>query len=386
MNKKEYRLLIKNLCKLSNIDIEFDKITTISGYNNVGKSTILKVLYVILKAYNEVNNFTKDKNINEINFKQLLSLFSSEFDLPLEVVKNFEIKELKKVIINFKFLKVIESYLKGIFNIKEECENLEIELFHENELIISIVKNNTQTKSFVNLNKKINLDVTYISNTELLNYSSYIISAMSSNISGLGSPGSVPDYDKDLINKLASENRNIDKFNLDLNSFINNQDCQENIRYDMLKYYIKYMENSNLNEEENGKYIIFDSTGIAKIKDEDIYVDPSLLGHGLKLSRIIKTLEQNKYLNKDSFLLIDEPENGLHTRVVKALIKYITSLECNTIITTHNVQVLTQYKDIKSNHIYVQNNGSRTKGKNVPLSTAISKLSEPIIGRFKFNE
>ncbi len=209
---------------------------------------------------------------------------------------------------------------------------------------------------------------------------------MSSNISGLGSPGSVPDYDKDLINKLASENRNIDKFNLDLNRFINNQDCQENIRYDMLKYYIKYMENSNLNEEENGKYIIFDSTGIAKIKDEDIYVDPSLLGHGLKLSRIIKTLEQNKYLNKDSFLLIDEPENGLHTRVVKALIKYITSLECNTIITTHNVQVLTQYKDIKSNHIYVQNNGSRTKGKNVPLSTAISKLSEPIIGRFKFNE
>ncbi|MCX0368948.1 AAA family ATPase, partial [Clostridium perfringens] len=341
---------------------------------------------VILKAYNEVNNFTKDKNINEINFKQLLSLFSSEFELPLEVVKNFEIKELKKVIINFKFLKVIESYLKGIFNIKEECENLEIELFHENELIISIVKNNTQTKSFVNLNKKINLDVTYISNTELLNYSSYIISAMSSNISGLGSPGSVPDYDKDLINKLASENRNIDKFNLDLNRFINNQDCQENIRYDMLKYYIKYMENSNLNEEENGKYIIFDSTGIAKIKDEDIYVDPSLLGHGLKLSRIIKTLEQNKYLNKDSFLLIDEPENGLHTRVVKALIKYITSLECNTIITTHNVQVLTQYKDIKSNHIYVQNNGSRTKGKNVPLSTAISKLSEPIIGRFKFNE
>ena len=45
------QILIKNAAKILNAELVVDGITTIAGHNNMGKSTILKSIYVALNTF-----------------------------------------------------------------------------------------------------------------------------------------------------------------------------------------------------------------------------------------------------------------------------------------------------------------------------------------------
>lgn len=69
------RIKLKNIAKIMEADINMDGISIIAGNNNIGKSTILKSIYV---AVNTFRNSNEKIFSNQINFGSDISLASIE--------------------------------------------------------------------------------------------------------------------------------------------------------------------------------------------------------------------------------------------------------------------------------------------------------------------
>lgn len=70
-----------------------------------------------------------------------------------------------------------------------------------------------------------------------------------------------------------------------------------------------------------------------------------LTAEGVKHIGVLSTLIQNGQLNKDSVLILDEPEDNLHPGAIRSLVKVISLLGRNGVqvfLTTHSYFVLKQ--------------------------------------------
>ena len=118
------KLIIKNIGKLKNAEVEINGITVITGENNTGKSTVSKVLWSVFngfykideKVYNEkvselrkiVNKLMKENGYDRItdNFKDFFGIFDrTEEKIAVELLKNnrsYSEKEIKSIINTYK--------------------------------------------------------------------------------------------------------------------------------------------------------------------------------------------------------------------------------------------------------------------------------------------
>ena len=69
------KLIIKNIGKLKNAEVEIKGITVITGENNTGKSTVGKVLWSIFSSFYKINEqiaIEKQESIEKIIFNDFL--------------------------------------------------------------------------------------------------------------------------------------------------------------------------------------------------------------------------------------------------------------------------------------------------------------------------
>ena len=69
------KLIIKNIGKLKNAEVEIKGITVITGENNTGKSTVGKVLWSIFSSFYKINEqiaIEKQVSIEKIIFNDFL--------------------------------------------------------------------------------------------------------------------------------------------------------------------------------------------------------------------------------------------------------------------------------------------------------------------------
>lgn len=116
---------IKNVCKVNEAKITADGITVIVGYNDTGKSTILKSIDVFLKTFGK-----KEKNIERERWNSVWQLLSqkdelfnninsqtwmrrSMYEVCEELDKsNMRVEEIEYSYFKDVYLKVIREYIQ----------------------------------------------------------------------------------------------------------------------------------------------------------------------------------------------------------------------------------------------------------------------------------
>ena len=394
------KLIIKNIGKLKNAEVEINGITVITGENNTGKSTVGKTLFSLFYGFYDL-----DKKISMRKIGDIENIF-------LRFVRNMNSENLKKII------NISDKIEKKVNYNKDEISRL----LQENESFIP--KENLEDVS-----EKISNIIKITSKSYLENMISYIFNIeFNSQINTIGSS-----YEGRIIlrikedeikiaikrNEIAIENE------INLRSeviYIDDPFVIDNLNEYRFKD-IRYLENHKENLEtklfrENNEINISERIILAnklkqineklekvidgKIKHSQgrwIYefknnkeLNLKNLSTGLKSFAILKRLIENGNLKENGTLILDEPEIHLHPEWQLLFAELIVLLQkefgMHILLTTHSPYFLNaievyseKYKINEKCKYYIAENttnGSIIKDMTGNTRNIYRKLARPI--------
>lgn len=394
------KLIIKNIGKLKNAEVEINGITVITGENNTGKSTVGKTLFSLFYGFYDL-----DKKISMRKIGDIENIF-------LRFVRNMNSENLKKII------NISDKIEKKVNYNKDEISRL----LQENESFIP--KENLEDVS-----EKISNIIKITSKSYLENMISYIFNIeFDSQINTIGS-----NYEGRIIlrikedeikiaikrNEIAIENE------INLRSeviYIDDPFVIDNLNEYKFKD-IRYLENHKENLEtklfrENNEINISERIILAnklkqineklekvidgKIKHSQgrwIYefknnkeLNLKNLSTGLKSFAILKRLIENGNLKENGTLILDEPEIHLHPEWQLLFAELIVLLQkefgMHILLTTHSPYFLNaievyseKYKINEKCKYYIAENttnGSIIKDMTGNTRNIYRKLARPI--------
>ena len=384
-------LELKNIGMIKEATVKIDGLTVIAGENDTGKSTVGKVVFSLIKAssrYREDLEENKEKQIfskieqiyfklrreidfsNSLNFRELFlpPIFMKDVDKKgikaiqdrlnfiynsSEIVDKFDILnsteiDLENIIdIIYKeddiedmqrraFQKVLISEFKGkITNLNSNSKS-EIQVFDGKNPILNVTIKDNKITRFEVYDRLYFNDATFIESPISLQLSELIDNSKTyfENIEKpLNRQPNISLHIKDLNEKLKESSYNEDLLDLDIifsdldiNTLNNNlsNTMNGNIKYHKKTKDFIYISNSN------SFYSINTATGI-------------------KSFGIIQMLLKSGYINKNSLLILDEPEVHLHPKWQLKYAEFIVKLvknNINILVTSHSpymIQALIKY-------------------------------------------
>lgn len=364
---------IHNVAKILEAEVTLKGLTVIAGYNNMGKSTILKAIYIVLNTFRDVNHkilnarrnsissyilnqesyfdskgyetlprdllYSLTDNINRrlrdfMNGKDNYELFKKIFSESLEEYKEFWSNEVEDCNIHLEELTrplyerikeiclrdkdedlkyIIDMYIRNLFNGQlnslHNISDAYIEINSLNEFCCLSIKKNKV------------VDIKYAMNTEA---SVFYLPAynMLDRITNrtYGMMVYSPEYDiKSVLNSSEKEP-----------TFEEYQETEDNTKL------IKEI----FNEVVHGR-LVKKSNGIS-FQDEELNNSVSInnVASGMKNFLIIQSLVEKGKLKRDSILLIDEPEANLHPewhlKFAEILVLMYKNMGVRSIVNSHS--------------------------------------------------
>lgn len=403
------KLIIKNIGKLKNAEVEINGITVITGENNTGKSTVSKVLWSVFngfykideKVYNEkvselrkiVDKLMKENGYDRItdNFKDFFGIFDrTEEKIAVELLKNnrsYSEKEIKSIINTYK-----ENLEIGdISNLVDEINDT---LKISDKEIIKVIVSRVMNKEFHNqINTvfckekrnigKINLEIKdrsidlKVENNEISDIQNYFL--INKETVYIDNPFILDSYDYEeenhqthLANNIFSENENSAISEIKVKKKLNN-----------IYKKLNSVLSGEILENKNSKFVY-------RKNGEDI--DLKNLSTGLKTFAIIKMLLQNGTLEESGTIILDEPEIHLHPEWQLLFAELIVLLQkefgMHILLTTHSpyflnaIEVFSEkYKINEKCKYYIAENdanGSIIKDMTGNTRKIYRKLARPI--------
>ena len=403
------KLIIKNIGKLKNAEVEINGITVITGENNTGKSTVGKVLWSVFngfykideKVYNEkvselrkiVNKLMKENGYDRItdNFKDFFGIFDrTEEKIAVELLKNnrsYSEKEIKFIINTYK-----ENLEIGdMSNLVDEINDT---LKISDKEIIKVIVSRVMNKEFHNqINTvfckekrnigKINLEIKdrsidlKVENNEISDIQNYFL--INKETVYIDNPFILDSYDYEeenhqthLANNIFSENENSAISEIKVKKKLNN-----------IYKKLNSVLSGEILENKNSKFVY-------RKNGEDI--DLKNLSMGLKTFAIIKMLLQNGTLEENGTIILDEPEIHLHPEWQLLFAELIVLLQkefgMHILLTTHSpyflnaIEVFSEkYKINEKCKYYIAENdvnGSIIKDMTGNTKKIYRKLARPI--------
>lgn len=382
------QIKLKNIGMLKEAELSLNSLTVIAGENDNGKSTIGKIVFCIIKAINRYKEDLQESKEHKLNEKfNNLFFFIRNLLVHNPILKNTDdiyflvedesdidekLLNLNRLIILFKSndeidektIQKIEKTLEEIYTIKNEPENINkyiesalnkvfisefdssILLYGEEEGEITLLENKLELiKIKVTKENKIFLlsdiepiqikDATFIESPLILNNHDLLIRSQSGlnlnkrNIERLGIPYTTL-HTKDLFDKLKK---------ISFSLFFDD-DFEENILRE-----IQQIIDGNIIYDNQKRDFIY-SKGQKNISIKNT-------ASGIKSFGILQLLLLNGVLNKNSILIIDEPENHLHPiwqlKYAKLLVTFAKN-GITTLIASHSpymIEALKRYTDLE---------------------------------------
>ena len=344
------KLLIRNVGKLKEADVEINGITVIAGENNTGKSTVGKTLFSLFSGFynlNEKISLTRLGNTRTIflRFMENINKESAEIlnNVSNELVNNsdyknnktkiFELIRRNKNFISEKDLKDITKKIIDILNIKdaEYLKNMvsyvlnnefnnQINTIGSNdfgEIILKIKEEEIKIKiksNEITIENKINLraKVIYIDDPFVIdNLNDY----------KLRDVRYLENHKENLETKLVRENTEINI-------------SEKIIIEDKLKKITEKLE-----EVINGKIKFNQGKWIYELENNN-ELNLKNLSAGLKSFAILKRLVENGNLEEKGIVILDEPEIHLHPEWQMKFAELIVLLQkefgMHILLTTHS--------------------------------------------------
>ncbi len=324
-------LQLKNIGMIKEANVKIDGLTVIAGENDTGKSTLGKVLYSLLASISH-GDYVADnskKNNNKIGY------FEGAFDG------------------SFTF------YVKGLFN-GQFAKDAIINFLYQ-DICFSIKTKNSITN--------FNLDTSF--NTRIRKDTIPIF---------IETPlvWSFTDFFRDIAQIESQMKIEVDypylmkdlNFKLHIKSASNGLDIKEKVTSLM---------GGEFKKDEMGRYY-FDKNGER--------IELVNTATGIKYFGIFQVLSQNNYLNKDTVLVLDEPEVHLHPKWQLEMAKIIVDLVKNGVkilVNSHSpymIEALQRYSKLAevNSDFYLAEDGYIKKendSNSETLAKIFEKLSEP---------
>ena len=382
------QIKLKNIGMLKEAELSLNSLTLIAGENDNGKSTVGKVVFCIIKAINRYKEDLQESKEHKLNEKfnnlfffirnllvhnpilkntdDIYFLIEDESDIDEKLLNLDRLIALFKnnTQIDEKTIQKIEKTLEEIYTIRNEPENINkyiesalnkvfisefdssILLDGEEEGEITLLENKLELiKIKVTKENKIFLlsdiepiqikDATFIESPLILNNHDLLIKSQSGlnlnkrNIERLGIPYTTL-HTKDLFDKLKK---------ISFSLFFDD-DFEENILRE-----IQQIIDGNIIYDSQKRDFIY-SKGQKNISIKNT-------ASGIKSFGILQLLLLNGVLNKNSILILDEPENHLHPiwqlKYAKLLVTFAKN-GITTLIASHSpymIEALKRYSDIE---------------------------------------
>lgn len=382
------QIKLKNIGMLKEAELSLNSLTLIAGENDNGKSTVGKVVFCIIKAINRYKEDLQESKEHKLNEKfnnlfffirnllvhnpilkntdDIYFLIEDESDIDEKLLNLNNLIALFKnnTQIDEKTIQKIEKTLEEIYTIRNEPENINkyiesalnkvfisefdssILLDGEEEGEITLLENKLELiKIKVTRENKIFLlsdiepiqikDATFIESPLILNNHDLLIKSQSGlninkrNIERLGIPYTTL-HTKDLFDKLKK---------ISFSLFFDD-DFEENILRE-----IQQIIDGNIIYDNQKRDFIY-SKGQKNISIKNT-------ASGIKSFGILQLLLLNGVLNKNSILILDEPENHLHPiwqlKYAKLLVIFAKN-GITTLIASHSpymIEALKRYSDIE---------------------------------------
>lgn len=382
------QIKLKNIGMLKEAELSLNSLTLIAGENDNGKSTVGKVVFCIIKAINRYKEDLQESKEHKLNEKfnnlfffirnllvhnpilkntdDIYFLIEDESDIDEKLLNLDRLIALFKnnTQIDEKTIQKIEKTLEEIYTIRNEPENINkyiesalnkvfisefdssILLDGEEEGEITLLENKLELiKIKVTRENKIFLlsdiepiqikDATFIESPLILNNHDLLIKSQSGlninkrNIERLGIPYTTL-HTKDLFDKLKK---------ISFSLFFDD-DFEENI----LKEIQQIIDGNIIYDNQKRDFIYSKGQKNISIKNT---------ASGIKSFGILQLLLLNGVLNKNSILILDEPENHLHPiwqlKYAKLLVIFAKN-GITTLIASHSpymIEALKRYSDIE---------------------------------------
>lgn len=416
------RLVLENIGMLKNAELNLESLSVIAGENDNGKSTVGKVVFCIVKAINRYKEDLQESKEYKINEKldqvyfDLRRALMTLVDEPTEVISRVsylrdpELKSDYKLQLLHDDLLDLESRWKiderSLHALKQSYSEL-LKLVNEPENTKKSIENalnkvftsefdssvllNGEEQGFIRLFEddlklidikvsaanKIKLlsdvepvelkDATFIESPLILNNHDLLIRSQSGlnlskrSLSRLGMPYTTL-HTKDLFDKLKE---------LPLGELF---DSEENT---VFRDSIHRIVNGEIIYDNDKKDFVFNKDGKSiSIKNT---------ASGIKVFGILQLLSKNSFLNKNSMLIFDEPENHLHPNWQLKLAKILVELAKNgvyVLVSSHSpymIEALKRFSDSadleqKTGFYLAENNTIENRNR---LEDTFRILSEP---------
>ena len=427
------KFIIENIGSIEKAEVEFNNLSIICGENDSGKTTIAKVIYAVGQAssffatdhqlkkydkfrdiYDELSFFVRrlshsdipieeplsdlieelqvlvlhlrrSADINETDVRVVSSLieklvssdikkgssksYQAHFKriLDLKDILNEQYKRLdKEPIQDFIFEALKSEFSNDLLHKKRGVKKAGLSFFDENQKVFSLIFNNEKVIDFEVLNKLPIKDSTLIDGPYVFQISQIIhkLSTINTIRRRNNFELNLPYHVIDLCSKIDGSKNVKDKIDLD---------CDWNLS----DFYTGSMD---FNPE---------SRSFELFQEKKSYTANNV-SSGMKSIAIVDLLYKGRFINKDSILIIDEPETNLHPKWQRLYAKAIVSLAAqgtNILINTHSpymLEALKIYSDkikLEGTKFYFTAKGKNnitvndTNGNIIPI---IEALSEPL--------
>ena len=344
------KLIINNIGKLKNAEVEINGITVITGENDTGKSTVGKVLWSVFNSFYEIKNQVRKDKINSIfrESRRFLGLQQSR-KLRNKIVQESEIDEeidlddlINQIEINLRLERNNNKEIERILNkIKKRTKLSEKEVLKEiiqknfdNEFNyqinnLNLLKNGNIVLDIKNKKLKLAFNNNKVELSEDEYFSLYAKAILIDN------PRILDGLDDLLVFPLFNENaHSLDLIKLlrdykDLTATDRVLNKEKSLQIEKI---LNSVVGGNFEKDEMGAYIYKNNNGI------DINIKN--LSTGLKTFSMMKLLLLNNEIEENGTIILDEPEIHLHPEWQLKFAELIVLLQkefgMHILLTTHS--------------------------------------------------
>lgn len=408
---------LKNIAKIMEADIDMNGISIIAGNNNIGKSTILKSIYVAVNTFRNSNQkildehkrslysviqrfdqYFDDRKYEYISHKFLMDfygLLSKDISFLLEnenrfseikkcfykTLANYEVFLQDEVICSDEFLIPLYDKIDAIFKRSREImmkfigDRYIIGTFNKQINFASDISSASIEIHSVNGNDIIEIKDNKIENLTLNSVNEpdaiylptfSVLDIINNNYNYRGISYS-PEGD---ILRYLRRSSNPDSTFEEYTEIESNMETVKEILEDVV--------NGNLRMSNNGS-ILYDDN------DLNISVNLENVASGIKNFLLIKKLVENGFLKKNSILLMDEPETNLHPewhlKFAEILVLMYKNMGVVSVVNSHSPYFIRALEVMMANY-GIKDKGSfyfvKEKMKNRYIAENVTKNTESI--------
>ncbi len=395
------RISVKNIAKISEAELDIEGLTVIAGYNNMGKSTLLKAMYIVFNTFRNSDNkvFTVFKrSIYEHLLRKETYFDENGFELlPKELLITIadKVNENLNEFIDenkYNYNLFVKLFNESLENYKEFwSDDIEIEEIHSDKFIKPLYED------IANICRRNKISVVkYIGEMYIRN----LFKGQLNSLKGIHKASIVVDSETEkyfmsiLENKIIemdyTENTEPSVFYIpayNLLDIFNNifvarrMYSPEYDIYNVLLEDIKEPTFEEYKETENNTKIIREifnevihgklekqSSSNVFLKDEDLddFINIGNVASGMKNFLIMQTLIEKGKLKRNSILLIDEPETNLHPqwhlKFAEILVLMYKCMGIRSVVSSHSPYF------IRALEVNIADYGIKDKGRYYMLS------------------